>query len=719
MKIRVETSTGQEISVESGVGTQGPAGTITIGTVTGLANGEPPTVANSGTAQAAVLNFGIPEGDKGDKGDTATVAVGTVTTLAPDQPATVNNSGTSNDAVLNFGIPQGDQGDKGDKGDAATVAVGTVTTLDPDQPATVNNSGTSNDAVFNYGIPKGEPGDPFQILGPFADDAAAYTAEVPERHPFLRADGLVAWVQEQVITGIPYPTEDLTATYADQWFADNVAIPGETGQTYTVQVADDGKQIRCGNSDPVTVIYDVDAEAYRAARSLPIEQTFRLASCLSDMKSAGITPVWMTLGRSEFLARSGSTHHAVIGPNGTIGGSLPNNENGIAFDGASGNTFQFDNPAPFTNDYIWQIAVAIPNTTGATGVVVSGSVGNTGPFGPALRYDSDNNCAGAWNGLASTGSTLRTRTHAQAGGVSGVPILIGQQQTGSFSQPIKDIFPEFALAQAGGVWNNSSTWRLGAHTTNASRMNGTIALAMAGMGVLSRQQIYEIAAAIVRHNMASISPPQFMGFVGDSMTVSATGGINTRFNRSSLWTGVNASGWRGSFYDQVAVGGSSITAQEGFFNTIMQRMAWIPDMPRTIVFWGGYNAVSPFNFDSQANAEALADRYIAMAAAAADAGIKTVHWSRTKEGDVANGGAQANNMDHFNDYYKAAIAALPGDHIYYDHRITYPGPAQGGTAGTHFDGPDRNAAFFGDNIHCSQLGIETLVADFLSQYPNP
>lgn len=47
----------------------GQAATITIGTVTSVANGDPATVTNSGTSSAAVLDFEIPEGEKGDQGD--------------------------------------------------------------------------------------------------------------------------------------------------------------------------------------------------------------------------------------------------------------------------------------------------------------------------------------------------------------------------------------------------------------------------------------------------------------------------------------------------------------------------------------------------------------------------------------------------------------------------------------------------------------------------
>ena len=52
-------------------------------------------------------------GPTGPAGTAATVSIGAVTTLAPDAPATVTNSGTAQAAVLNFGIPQGATGPAG------------------------------------------------------------------------------------------------------------------------------------------------------------------------------------------------------------------------------------------------------------------------------------------------------------------------------------------------------------------------------------------------------------------------------------------------------------------------------------------------------------------------------------------------------------------------------------------------------------------------------
>jgi hypothetical protein len=78
---------------------QGPAGEISIGTVTELNPGDAPTVTNSGTETEAVLDFGIP--------GSATITIGTTTTLPAGSNATVSNSGTSSDLVLDFGVPRG------------------------------------------------------------------------------------------------------------------------------------------------------------------------------------------------------------------------------------------------------------------------------------------------------------------------------------------------------------------------------------------------------------------------------------------------------------------------------------------------------------------------------------------------------------------------------------------------------------------------------------
>ena len=67
--------------------------------------------------------IGTIQGAKGDTGAAATIAVGTVTTGAAGTSAAVTNVGTANAAKLNFTIPQGAKGDKGDPGTTENVTI--------------------------------------------------------------------------------------------------------------------------------------------------------------------------------------------------------------------------------------------------------------------------------------------------------------------------------------------------------------------------------------------------------------------------------------------------------------------------------------------------------------------------------------------------------------------------------------------------------------------
>ena len=103
-------------------------------------------------------------GPQGQPGQAASITVGNTTTGPEGSDADVVNSGTSNAAVLDFTIPRGDKGDAGQDGDAATISVGQVDTqtLPAGQQATVTiqNSGNSAAATFDFefDIPQGAKG---------------------------------------------------------------------------------------------------------------------------------------------------------------------------------------------------------------------------------------------------------------------------------------------------------------------------------------------------------------------------------------------------------------------------------------------------------------------------------------------------------------------------------------------------------------------------------
>ncbi len=156
----------------------GQAATIGIGSVSTGAAGSSVQVTNSGTTNAAILNFTIPKGDPGNQGQTgstgatgadATISVGSVSS---GTTASVTNVGTPSAGVFNFVLPKGDPGNNGT---AATIAVGTVSSLSAGATPTVTNSGNSSAATFNFGIPAGLPGAPgtgFLPRGPWLPNTA-------------------------------------------------------------------------------------------------------------------------------------------------------------------------------------------------------------------------------------------------------------------------------------------------------------------------------------------------------------------------------------------------------------------------------------------------------------------------------------------------------------------------------------------------------------------
>ena len=101
--------------------TEFPA-TVQVGTVTELHPRQSPTVTNSGTSEAAVLDFGLPRAWG--------IGVRSTTTLEPGSDATVTKVEQGNNVLLDFGIPKGEKGDTGDPGADATAIYGDPVTVD-------------------------------------------------------------------------------------------------------------------------------------------------------------------------------------------------------------------------------------------------------------------------------------------------------------------------------------------------------------------------------------------------------------------------------------------------------------------------------------------------------------------------------------------------------------------------------------------------------------
>lgn len=106
-------------------GDTGENAAIQVGYVAAVAPDAEAKVTNGGTATKVVLNFEIPrgypgvdgqsgkDGVDGKDGKAASIQIGTITKLASGNSPTVNNSGNKTAVVLDFGIPEGERGKAG------------------------------------------------------------------------------------------------------------------------------------------------------------------------------------------------------------------------------------------------------------------------------------------------------------------------------------------------------------------------------------------------------------------------------------------------------------------------------------------------------------------------------------------------------------------------------------------------------------------------------
>lgn len=108
---------------------QGPKGesgitpNIQAGTVTTVDSDKPAEIVITGTKDAPILNFSIPRGltGKGADGDAGSIDDVQAQLLPAGALPTVLNTGTAQHAILTFGIPKGDKGDPGEKGDPGDI----------------------------------------------------------------------------------------------------------------------------------------------------------------------------------------------------------------------------------------------------------------------------------------------------------------------------------------------------------------------------------------------------------------------------------------------------------------------------------------------------------------------------------------------------------------------------------------------------------------------
>jgi microcystin-dependent protein len=269
-----------------GTGPQGPPGnaaTVAVGTTTTGAAGANASVTNTGSSSAAVFNFTVPQGiagtqgpqgpagSSGAPGTSATVAVGTTTTGAPGSNASVTNTGSPNAGIFNFTVPQGlvgaqgpqgtqgTAGNPGAPGTAASIAAGTTSTGLPGTNASVNNSGSSSAAVFNFTIPRGDVGaaGPTGATGPAGPTGSTGAPGTAGLNAFNITSG--GFTVPPVGSTVTVTLNDASWVVVGQMiYCDSAG--GGAGQAGALQVtAKTGNQITLLNPAPAPAIPPADA----------------------------------------------------------------------------------------------------------------------------------------------------------------------------------------------------------------------------------------------------------------------------------------------------------------------------------------------------------------------------------------------------------------------------------------------------------------------------
>ena len=177
-------------------GEKGDAATIEVGEVTASDPGSEPQVKNSGTENAAVFDFVLPRGQTGPTGPAATIEVESTVTGEPGTQASVENVGTTGAAKLRFTIPRGNTGENGV---TPTLSAGDVETLEPDQPATASVTGEGPAYQINLGIPQGKTGETGAqgVQGEIGPRGYTFTPAVDDA-------GNLSWTNDG---GLPNPEE--------------------------------------------------------------------------------------------------------------------------------------------------------------------------------------------------------------------------------------------------------------------------------------------------------------------------------------------------------------------------------------------------------------------------------------------------------------------------------------------------------------------------------
>lgn len=458
------------------------------------------------------------------------------------------------------------------------------------------------------------------------------------------------------------------------------------------------------------------AIAYAATVGLDRALTLKLSRHLIDLDDAGILPVQLTLGRSAWKARNGSSWRAVIGNNATITGSVTDAAEGQQFPGTANNYARFANP--IQNPALSELGMVVVGRalTGTTTQYMLSAYSTANSRGPSLSLNASpqqgTNANDLYWDIADTATTgTLGGSSSQKNINSGGMMAFG----GSFeaSQTPRNYSGAWNVQTSASViatlWNNGATWAIGGRPDFATPITGAVSYALVSSNAMTPDRYAALYSSALKHGIIQTEATSVLVGMGDSLMQGAMPSANNDNTLTHQLTYTATGGaWQNACTAQNSgIGGSTITSFEGVQRTAALRWARADGFAnRWVVHFGAHNDTG-YQSSDEATRNALMERYIAVLNELKSLGAKIAVVSPL---DGANG----------NPTQLAASAA-------YRTRLAVRCAEEGFTyVNLHVD-PDfsvasRNTSYFlplPDVIHLSAAGYTRATQLFVAAIPSP
>jgi len=461
------------------------------------------------------------------------------------------------------------------------------------------------------------------------------------------------------------------------------------------------------------------AAAYASTVALSDDLAIRLSQHLSDLEDAGIVPVQLTLGRSEWKARNGSSWRAVIGNAATITGTVTDATEGQQFPGTSGNYARFNNP--IQNAALTELGMVVVGRalSGVTTVqqMLSGYVGASA-HGPGVMLNSSPRQGNGTNYVYTDISSTTVATSEVAGfntlksvNTGGI-LALGMGWNGPNNAGPYIYGGAWnnrgAATTIATLWNNGSTWGIGSRPDNTTSINGAISYALVSSNTMTPDRYAAMYSSALKHGIFQTEATSVLVGMGDSlMEGGASGSSPTTQNTLTHKLTYTATGgsWQNACTAQNSgVGGSTIDSVEGIQKTNATRWARADGFTnRWVVHFGTHNDAG-YQSSDEATRNALMERYIEVLNDLKALGAKIAVISPL-DGSTATAPQQAATSA-----YRTRLATRCAEEGFSYVNLH---------AETGFSVASRNAAYFADTIHLTAAGYTRATELFVAAISSP